>query len=468
MLARIGHVPAMRAAAVAVLTAGLLAFPGVGTAAPTSAEAIDTAARRAQSRFGIPGMSVAVLLGGRLVYARGFGFADVASRSPADAQTVYPFGSVAKQFTAAGVLALAAAGKLTLADPVVQHVPEYWPHGNAATLEHLLRHTSGVREFLSVPAAAKLIEDPRGTIDDLMAAVAREPLVFPSGSRWSYSNSGYHLAARAIEKATGLPYEQFLAAAFFRPLELPSLHHCKQAPKPPLDAQGYARRKGATVVAPWENMNTARGDGGLCGNVVDLARWTRQFAGGEALAATAVAQMTAPTRTGDGRSMPYGMGLGLLPLDDRPRVSHTGTIGGFSAAAAWYPREDLAIAVLTNFTFVPVEAIERDIARALLGLPAPQLRDLPVPAQVRARIIGRWEIGIPGFTIEIAAAGDRLRVKMPLPGWSAELRYQGDGRFVAADAADVHFVQWADAPPGALTIGMGDTHWDARRIAPGR
>ena len=458
----------MRGAAAALLAA-LLALPHAGAVATTTADAIDSAAQRSHSRFGIPGMSVAVLLGGRLVYAKGFGLADVASQAPADAQTVYPLGSIGKQFTAAGVLALAQAGRIGLADPVARHVPEHWPHGDAATLEHLLRHTSGVREFFSVPEAAALIEDPRGTIDELMAIVAREPLVFATGSRWSYSNSGYHLAARAIEKRTGQPYEAFLGATFFEPLQLPSLHHCGPAPQPPRDATGYARRRGAIVVAPWENMNTARGDGGLCGNAVDLARWTRQLARGQALPAKVSAQMTRPTTTTDGAAMPYGMGLALLPLDGRPRVSHSGAIGGFSAAAAWYPNDDLAIAVLTNLAFVPAEAIERDIARAMLGLPAPRWRDLPVPADLRARVVGRWEVGIPGFVIEVAEAKGRLRVRMPLPGWSGELRYQGDGRFVSQATPDVEYLQLAAAgPDGAMVIGMGGLHWDAQRLAGGR
>jgi CubicO group peptidase (beta-lactamase class C family) len=445
-----------------LLAAALLALPAA--AAPTTADALDAVVRRAQAQFGIPGISVAVILGGKLVYAKGFGLADVASRAPADAQTVYPFGSISKQFTAAGVVALAAAGRLELADPVTRHVPEYWPHGDAATLEHLLRHTAGVREFWSIPAAAKLIDDPRGTIDDVMAIVAREPLVFRSGSRWSYSNSGYHLAARAIEKTTGQPYEAFLAAAFFRPLSLPSLHHCKQAPLPPRDAQGYARRQGALVVAPWENMNTARGDGGICGSAVDLARWTRALGRGEALPSGAV-PMTSPTATGDGRRWPYGLGLGLLPLDGRPRASHGGSIGGFSAAAAWYPRDDLAIAVLTNFTFVPAEAIEHALARAVLGLPTPRFRDVAVPAELRRRVTGQWEIGVPGFAIEVRETNGRLRMKMPLPGWSGELRYQGGGRFVSVRAPDVEYLELGtSAPDGALTIGMGDLHWDARRV----
>jgi CubicO group peptidase (beta-lactamase class C family) len=458
----------MRAAAALLLAVGLLAAPVPGSAAPTTEEAIDAVVLRAKSHFGIPGMSVAVMLGGRIVYAKGFGLADVASRSKAEARTVYPMGSIAKQFTAAAVLNLAADGRLALADPVAARVPEYWPHGRGATLEHLLRHTSGIREFFSVRAAAKLIEDPRGTIDEVMAIVAREPLVFPSGSRWSYSNSGYHLAARAIEKATSQPYERYLEAVFFTPLDLRSLHHCKSAPVPPHEATGYGRRRGEIVVAPWENMATARGDGGLCGNAFDLARWTRLLARGEAIAPAAFERMTTPTTTAAGWTAPYGMGLGLLPLDGKPRISHGGLIGGFSAAAAYYPSDDLTIAVLTNLAFVPAAAIERDIARAVLGLPAPRPQDLPVPPELRDRIVGRWEIGIPGFVIDIAPAGDRLRVRMPLPGWSGELRYQGGARFASARAPDVEYVLAADgATAGSIVIGMSDLHWDARRVTDG-
>lgn len=455
----------MRAAAAALFAAGLLATAAPGSAAPTTEEAIDAVVLQAQSQFGIPGMSVVVMLGGRIVHAKGFGLADVASGLKAEARTVYPMGSIAKQFTAAAVLKLAADGSLALADPVAKHVPEYWPQGREATLEHLLRHTSGVREFFSIPAAAKLIDDPRGTMDDVMALVAREPLVFPAGSRWSYSNSGYHLAARAIEKVSGVPYERYLDAAFFRPLDLRSLHHCKSAPVPPREATGYGRRRGAIVVAPWENMNTARGDGGLCGNAIDLVRWTRLLARGDAIAPATVERMTAPTTTTEGWTAPYGMGLSLLPLDSRPRISHGGLIGGFSAAAAHYPSDDLTIAVLTNLALVPAAAIERDIARAVLGLPARRLQDLPVPPEMRDRIVGRWEIGIPGFVIDIAPAGDRLRVQMPLPGWSGELRYQGVGRFASTRAPDVEYVLAADgATADSIVIGMADVHWDARRI----
>jgi CubicO group peptidase (beta-lactamase class C family) len=269
-----------------------------------------------------------------------------------------------------------------------------------------------------------------------------------------------------IEKAAGAPYEEFLQSAFFNPLQLGSLHHCKQAPQPPREASSYTLRKGRLGLARWENMNTARGDGGLCGNVVDLARWMRLLARGDVVGAASVDAMTRPTFPALGPTAPYGLGLGLLPLDGRHRISHTGEIGGFSAAAAYYPRDDLAIAVLSNLAGVPVEAIERAMARAVLDLPAPRIADLPVPDDLRRRLTGRWEIGIPGFVIEVVDGGNRLAVRMPPPGCSDELRYQGQGRFVSARVPDVQYVQLTEGEPlGALTVGMGDMHWDARRLA---
>ncbi len=404
-----------------------------------------------------------VLRGEQLVIARGFGHADLATETPARADTVYPLGSISKQFTAAGVLKLVEAGKLALADPVARHAPEYWAHGDGATLERLLRHASGVREFFSIPAAAPLNDDPRHGIDELMALVAREPLVFEPGARWSYSNSGYHLLARVIEKTTDQPYEQFLEASFFRPLGLASLHHCKQAPKLPREATGYGRRQGRLAVAPWENMNLARGDGGLCGNAADVARWLRRLVRGSVVSRASFEHMSDPSPIAGGGVAAYGMGLVLLPLEGRQRIGHNGAIGGFSAAAAYYPNDDLSIAVLTNLAGVPADAIEHAIARAVLGLPPPRLVDLPVPEAVRERILGAWEVGIPGLRIEIGERGRRLHAMMPPPAWRSQLRYQGQGRFASVTAPDAQYMLLADGDE-ALIVRMGGMHWFARRV----
>lgn len=137
-----------------------------------------------------------------------------------------------------------------------------------------------------------------------MAIVARELPAFPADNRWSCGNSGYRLAARTMEKRSGQPQEQLPAVSFHRPLALPFVHHCKQAPVLPRDANGHACGMGAVVVVHWESMSTTRGNGGLCGNAIDLARRTRRLARG---AGTASAAVSRPSGAGgSARRRPLG------------------------------------------------------------------------------------------------------------------------------------------------------------------
>jgi CubicO group peptidase (beta-lactamase class C family) len=190
----------------------------------------------------------------------------------------------------------------------------------------------------------------------------REPLAFKPGDRWSYSNSNYALLGAIIEKLSGMPYEQYLAREFFEPLGLKSLHHCESKPARPKLATGYHVRDGKPAPAEIENMNWARGDGGLCGTAGDLAKWARELAKGRAVTAESYRQMVSSKETKDGVRPSYGFGVSLVELDDRtPRISHGGAVSGFSNTLAYYPEKDLAIAVLTNRSGIWAQAIEQRI-----------------------------------------------------------------------------------------------------------
>lgn len=425
---------------------------------------IDAVIADALARRQIPGASVAVLRAGALVHSKGYGTADLQTNAAATATTVYAIGSISKMFTAAAIMKLVEADRVRLDDPVAAHVSTFRSHARSVRVEHLLRQTSGIREFLTLREFGVMNEDPRRGIDELMALVERQPLGFAPGSRWSYSNSNYHLLARIVENVDGRPYEEALARWFFRPLGLSSLHHCKQQPVPPKDARGTSLRDGRRVEAPQENMNLARGDGGLCAHAEDLVRWIRSLARGEAIAPESYRRMTTARTLPDGNTPPYGFGISLLSLDGRQRVAHSGEIGGYSAQLAYYPDDDLAIAVLTNRAGVAVAAIEAAIARAVLGLPQPGMLDLAVPPEIRKRALGRWDIGIGEFPVRIVADGDRLRLEMPPPGVTDSLAYQGDGVFAAHGEPDAHRVRIERVGErDQLVLQMGGVLWYGRR-----
>ncbi|CAN5192492.1 hypothetical protein BH20VER2_BH20VER2_17750 [soil metagenome] len=428
-----------------LLTATLLLLGSVAFA--NDAETIRKIARAEQQRLEIPGLTVAVSRGGEMLLNEGFG-------NDVDADSVYQLGSISKQFTAAGVLRLVEQGKLTLEAPVTQFFPDAHESWRDVRISHLLHQTSGIREFFSIPEVGKALTDHTRTPDELLQRILREPLGFGPGSRWSYSNSNYTLLAAIIEQLSGAPYEEFLAREFFQPLGLQSMHHCENQPTRPHIVTGYNIRDGKPVPAEIENMNWARGDGGLCGTAADLVKWAQSYSYDKLI----------PQQ----RLAPYGYGVSLVSLDEKvPKIAHNGAIGGFMCTLAFYPDQQLAIAVLTNRSRIWPQVIEKQITRALLGLPAPDYAALPLPPKELERYSGTYDIGVANLSLRLVTRGAKLRLEATPPIPTADLRYLGNGRFVAEDNPDALQLQFTDsgsAPADRFHLLMASMQWSGRRL----
>jgi CubicO group peptidase (beta-lactamase class C family) len=348
---------------------------------------------------------------------------------------VFQLGSLSKQFLAALVLALAEDRRLALDSPVARYLPDFSMLPPTMRVRHLLNHTSGLREFANMPEVEAAGDDTTRTRDELEAIVRQVPVDFPPGGRWSYSNTNYTVLAFLVERLTGKPYEQLLAERFFRPLGLTSLRQCTPLPQRPGEARGHVLRDGAITTAAPENMNWIRGDGGLCGNALDLARWTRLLATGRVLKPRSYEQMVAPTRFAGDWKADYGFGLSLLGLDGRRKVSHSGRMLGFTGSAAYYPDAAVTVIVLANRGQVIAESIERPIARRLLGLPQPVLRERILSAEKRRRFAGTYDIGV--FDVRVVDRDGRLWLEPP-PMWpTTALIYLGDTEFAGETDPDL-------------------------------
>ncbi|CAN5577141.1 N/A [soil metagenome] len=428
-----------------LLTAALVLL-GRGALAD-DAETIREIVRAEQQRLQIPGLTVAVSRGGELILNESFG-------AEVTAESVYQLGSIGKQWTAAGIIRLIERGELQLHDRVVKFFPEAHSSWSEVRVSHLLHQTSGIREFFTIPEVAKALTDHTRAPDELLQHILRQPLGFAPGSRWSYSNSNYTLLAAIIEQLTEGPYEQFLAREFFEPLGLQSMHHCENQPTRPEIATGYEMRKGKPVPAEIENMNWARGDGGLCGTAADLVKWAQSFP----------YEKLIPQE----RLAPYGYGVSLVPLDEKvPKIAHNGAIGGFMSTLAWYPDQQVAIAVLTNRSRIWPQVIEKRIVRALLALPAPDFTAKPIPQVQLRRYTGTYDIGVTGLPLRLLARRGQLRLEAAPPIPSGDLRHIGDGRFVATDEPDTIQLQFTGpqgGPAERLQLLMAGMHWDGRRV----
>lgn len=455
--------------------AAILLLGGCGTRSPEASPgtpgsaalaAVDSIAEEARTRKSIPGLSIAITRGGRELLAKGYGVADLQSGAPATPRTVYQIGSISKQFTAAAVLRLVERSKLSLDDRATDVLAELPADWREVRLRHLLHQTSGIPDFLFLPELAAQSTDLHRPAAELVELIARQPLQFSPGERWSYSNSNYTLLAAAIERITGTPYERFLAREFFQPLGLSSIHHCSPYPAAPHHARGYGLRDGAVTPAPVENMNWARGDGGLCADARDLARWARALAAGQVVEPASYRSMTTSLPVKDGTVPAYGYGLSLVPLDGRRKVAHHGAMTGFMGMLAYYPDEDLAIAVLTNRGGLTADAIEKAIARKLLGLPQPAFEDLPLGAAEASAYEGTYDLG--AFPVRIVRLQDRLWMEAPPPVPTAPLLHRGEGKLVAE--ADPDSVQLTFPSEGGknrrLILSMAGMHWYGRRTDP--
>ena len=345
------------------------------------------------ARQRIPGLSVAVLRGDRLLLARGYGYASLEHRVPATDSTIYQSGSVGKQFTAAAVVMLAEAGRLGLDDPLRRHLPEGPDGWSRITLRHLLTHTSGIPDYTD----STLDYRRDYSEDDLVRLAAALPPEFPPGERWSYSNTGYVLLGAVIRRVTGAFYGDFLHERLFRPLGMRSARIISEREIVPYRSDGYQLVEGRPEHQEWvaPTLNTTA-DGSLYLSVHDLARWAVALNHRRVPSAEGLETSWTPVTLRGGGTYPYGFGWDLSEQRGRRRIGHGGSWQGFRTSIQRYPDFDLTVIVLANLAQAQPEAMSYAVAGMLEpALAAPHLLapDPTGPPQPIAALLGAMAAG---------------------------------------------------------------------------
>src|SRR6266581_2526284 len=307
----------------------------------------------------IPGLSLVVLAGDRVLISRGYGFANVELRVPATDSTVYQSGSMGKQFTAALVEMLVDNHLLRLDDSIVRWFPEGARVWQGITVRHLLTHTAGVAEYTD--STFDYRKDY--TEDELVKFAASRPLDFRPGERWSYSNTGYVLLGALIHRVTGRFYGDLLRDSVFRPLGMNDSRVISEADIVPNRAAGYRLEGGVLKNQEWvaPSLNTTA-DGALYFTVRDLTRWAIALNHRRVPSPAALDTAWTPVRLNDGATYPYGFGWGVFNQRGALRISHGGSWQGFKTVIARYPESGPTVIVLANLAEAQVGAIAYGIA----------------------------------------------------------------------------------------------------------
>ncbi len=349
----------------AAVLAGPSATPPPGPdARPSLTPALDArlsaALLRLRSVDHLPGVQAVVGYAGGWTWSGHAGFADLATRQPVSATTLFDVGSITKTFVAALTLQLADQGVLGLADPVSRWLPGVT--GNpGATVRELLDHTSGIDDpFAHVPLPDALGAHPlvAWTPARVLRYVGRPH--FAPGRGWYYSNANYLLLGQIIQRATGQSVATLIRQRFLGPLGLSHTFLQGQEPVTGSGAQGYDAPGNTTWALtdlsdgspflPFTSLATALGTAGaLVSTASDLSRWAQALYGGRVLPPGTLAEMVDFGLTRGLRPRwPYGLGAQGVTFRGQASWGHSGLLSGYHAAMRYFPATGLTIVVLVN------------------------------------------------------------------------------------------------------------------------
>jgi len=299
---------------------------------------------------------------GTVIFNKGYGLADEATKEPINGKTIFELASCTKQFTGAAIVLLKREGKLDYSDNLSKHIPEldFWKD---VTIYDLLRHTSGIPDFIF--SMGKDWDPSRiASNEDVIKyyAAKREKLDFEPQAMHRYSNTNYVLLASIIERVSGKKYGDYLADKIFKPLKMDNTFVYNRRKKPAkVDnyATGYVWAPGSfkkvTMESPEYNDQTVyyldgvEGAAKVNSSAEDVYKWVLALRNNTLLTQAEFDEMTEVSQTNQGKQIPYGFGLDLRKGENKLTFGHTGSWDGYTTLIYHDKVKDRTIIILENF-----------------------------------------------------------------------------------------------------------------------
>lgn len=401
---------------------------------------IEEIAKNVMAKGPYPGMALAIWKNGEIFYENGFGMADLENDIPVTPDTVFPIGSITKSFTGLSIMQLVDAGKVSLDATVKQYLTDYDGTGSDITLRHLLNHTSGIPNYTSLPEFPK---SPRRDYshEEMMAFWKDKDPLFQPGDKWSYSNSNTFLLGMIIERVSGKSYAEYLQDNIFTPFGLTNTYYFDYTRLIKHRGEGYKRGPDGWVNATDWSPSVPFSAGAIMSTVGDLLKYRQAVFSSDKVNDNVRRLILSTDKLNDGTDVYYALGCLIRgELDGHEKISHSGDVYGFASHYAYYPEDDVTVALLTNNqgASVPPASIEHKFARVALGEDQPVIKDDSLSAKKLERFTGNFEIkpfefGPPVYGF--VAKDGKLHLQYAGVGSGAPLiplLYQGKDTFVSA------------------------------------
>ena len=325
----------------------------------------------AWNKPGSPGAAVGVVYQGKLIYAKGFGEADVETGAPITPQTIFHVASVSKQFTAYAIVLLAQEGKLALDDDIRKYLPEVPDFGKTITIRHLIHHTSGLRDQWNLLAMAGWQLDDVITKEHIFNLVKRQKeLNFEPGSKMTYCNTGYTLLAEIVARVSKQPFPTFMEQRIFKPLGMKNTLFYDDDERI-VKGRAYSFYQPETAKDTYKKSILSYANAGatsLFTTVTDLAQWISNFRSPVVGTTATMTQMLERGRITKGDTLPYAFALSHEKYKGLSYYGHGGADAGFRSFLCYFPKEDYGFIVLSNQAEFNPTGKSLEVASLYLGL----------------------------------------------------------------------------------------------------
>jgi CubicO group peptidase (beta-lactamase class C family) len=385
-----------------------------------------------------PGGVVGVFMDGKVVYAKGFGLANMEHNVPMTADSVLDIGSVSKHFTSTCILLLQEEGKVNIDDEVQKYIPELPKFSKPITVRQLMNHTSGIRDYFTLFSIKGW--NPLDTLENsrfLSLMSKQEDLNFDPQTSWNYSNTGYALLGEIVRRKSGMTLGAFEKKFIFDPLEMTHTQiHESNTMLVKNRAQSYTKGGGTQYLALNSSLELV-GDGGVLTTVGDMAKWDANFSHNKLGKGDKefFAPMYATAKLLNGSDTHYGAGLFIDKFKGLDRIQHGGDWLAFNAMYSRYPAQKVSIVTFGNDGTQLGKSLNDKAAEVLLAkyikeTPAPvagELKAIPLEMPQKEAIVGRWTIK------------DLTSLTIRLEGPALRLQVDGQQPFPLGAASDTHF-----------------------------
>ena len=371
------------------------------------------------NKTNVPGCALGIMKEGKLIYAKGYGMANMEYDIPNSASSVFRIGSTSKQFTAACIVLLAEQEKLNLDNTLNQYFPDFPEYAKRITIRNLLNHTSGIRDYLRISYLKGYSHDEYYEDKDIMKwLINQTELNFKPGDEHLYSNSGYWLLGQIVNKVAEMNMADFAKKEIFEPLGMNNTHfHNDHTQIVKNRASGYVPDRNDNYKISMTTLDMI-GDGGIFTTINDIKKWDDAYYESSVLSKEFWNMMTQQGILNNGEVIDYASGLMISKYKGLKTVRHGGAFVGFTAELLRFPEQKLSIAIFANRGDANPSRMANQVADILLKdklieevVNKDKKVEIDVPEEKfqLSQLVGDYEIQ-PGVVASLSIKNDSLNV----------------------------------------------------------